>query len=48
MSVFTDLWKEGKTLVIITHDMALARRASRVVEIRDGVITRDVPAERVA
>ena len=48
MSVFTDLWKEGKTLVIITHDMALARRASRVVEIRDGVITRDVPAEQVA
>ena len=41
MSIFTDLWKQGSTLVIITHDPALARRASRVVEIRDGRITSD-------
>jgi putative ABC transport system ATP-binding protein len=41
MSIFTDLWKQGRTLVIITHDPALARRASRVVEIRDGRITSD-------
>ena len=41
MSIFTDLWKQGRTLVIITHDAALARRASRVVEIRDGRITAD-------
>jgi putative ABC transport system ATP-binding protein len=41
MSIFTDLWKQGSTLVIITHDPALARRASRVVEIHDGRITAD-------
>jgi putative ABC transport system ATP-binding protein len=41
MSIFTDLWKQGRTLVIITHDPALAKRASRVVEIRDGVVTGD-------
>ncbi len=41
MTVFTDLWKQGRTLVIITHDPALARRASRVVEIRDGRIVKD-------
>jgi putative ABC transport system ATP-binding protein len=41
MSIFTDLWKQGSTLVIITHDQALARRASRVVEIHDGRITAD-------
>ena len=41
MSIFTDLWQQGSTLVIITHDPALARRASRVVEIRDGRITSD-------
>ena len=41
MSIFTDLWQQGHTLVIITHDSALARRASRVVEIRDGRITAD-------
>ncbi|MFA6958075.1 MAG: ABC transporter ATP-binding protein [Thermoanaerobaculia bacterium] len=41
MSLFGDLWKQGSTLVIITHDQALATRASRVVEIHDGRITRD-------
>ena len=41
MSLFTELWQQGRTLVIITHDPALARRASRVVEIRDGRITAD-------
>jgi putative ABC transport system ATP-binding protein len=41
MSIFTDLWKQGRTLVIITHDSALARRASRMVEVRDGRITDD-------
>ncbi len=38
MSLFTELWQQGRTLVIITHDPALARRASRLVEIRDGKI----------
>ena len=41
MSIFTDLWKQGRTIVIITHDPALAKRAGRVVEIRDGRITAD-------
>ncbi len=41
MSIFTDLWKQGRTVVLITHDPALAKRASRVVEIQDGVIVRD-------
>jgi len=41
MSLFTELWQQGRTLVIITHDAALANRASRIVEIRDGRITAD-------
>jgi putative ABC transport system ATP-binding protein len=41
MSIFTDLWQSGRTVVIITHDPALAKRAGRVVEIRDGRITSD-------
>jgi putative ABC transport system ATP-binding protein len=44
LSLFSDLWKQGSTMLIITHDPALARRASRVVEIRDGRITSDHPA----
>jgi putative ABC transport system ATP-binding protein len=41
MQLFTDLWKQGRTLVVITHDMTLARRAGRVVEVRDGRIISD-------
>jgi len=41
MSLFEELWHQGRTLIVITHDPALARRAGRVVEIRDGVIVRD-------
>jgi putative ABC transport system ATP-binding protein len=44
MSLFEDLWKQGRTLIVITHDPALAKRAGRVVEIRDGVIVRDTGA----
>jgi putative ABC transport system ATP-binding protein len=48
MSLFNELWKSGRTLVIITHDPALAKRASRIVEIRDGRITRDTRNEQAA
>jgi putative ABC transport system ATP-binding protein len=41
MSVFSDLWRQGSTLIVITHDATLARRASRVVEIQDGKILTD-------
>jgi putative ABC transport system ATP-binding protein len=41
MSLFDELSRQGRTLVVITHDMALARRANRIVEIRDGRIVGD-------
>ena len=44
MSLMEQLWKQGRTLIVITHDAALARRAGRIVEIRDGVIVRDSAA----
>ncbi len=48
MSIFNELWQSGRTLVIITHDPALARRASPVVEIRDGRNTSDTRHEAPA
>ena len=48
MGIFLDLAAQGRTLVVITHDLALARRAGRIVEIRDGKIVRDVPAAEAA
>lgn len=41
LSLFVDLWRQGHTLVVITHDAALARRAARVVTIQDGRIVAD-------
>ncbi len=43
LGLFEELWRQGRTMIVITHDMALARRASRIVEIRDGEITSDQP-----
>jgi len=37
MGIFEELWRQGRTVIVITHDAALARRASRVLEIRDGL-----------
>jgi putative ABC transport system ATP-binding protein len=41
MTLFEELWRQGRTVLVITHDTALARRAHRVVEVHDGRITRD-------
>jgi putative ABC transport system ATP-binding protein len=39
MKLLRDLNKQGITLVIITHDMDIARQAGRIVQIRDGHLT---------
>lgn len=39
MELFSDLNKEGVTIVMITHDKTIASNAKRVVNIIDGVIT---------
>ena len=41
MDLFQELWEQGRTVLVITHDPALARRAPRQVEMQDGLITRD-------
>ena len=39
--LFNDLVKQGKTMLMVTHDKELARRVPRMLEIIDGKITRD-------
>ncbi len=39
--LFLDLVSQGKTMVMVTHSRELANRASRVVEIHDGLISSD-------
>jgi putative ABC transport system ATP-binding protein len=38
IDMFVDLWKAGKTVIIISHDVNIAKRAQRVVKLRDGLI----------
>ncbi len=37
--VFTELNKNGQTIIIVTHDVALSKKVRRVVAIRDGKIS---------
>ena len=45
LSVFQELNNQGITVLLVTHEPDIARYAKRTVEIRDGVIRRDVFVE---
>lgn len=38
MELFKRLNKEGKTVVIVTHDPKVAEQCSRIIEVSDGKI----------
>lgn len=38
MGVFKQLNKQGKTVIIVTHDMGVAQQCDRIIEISDGLI----------
>ena len=42
MQMLHDLHEEGNTIVIITHDLNIAKQAERILTIRDGKITSDI------
>lgn len=42
MQMLHDLHEEGNTIVLITHDLGIAKQAERIVTIRDGKITSDI------
>ena len=41
MSVFKELNQQGKTVIIVTHDMGVAEQCDRIIEIADGQIVAD-------
>lgn len=41
MELLTALWRQGRTLILITHDPAVAQMAPRTVRIEDGSILPD-------
>jgi putative ABC transport system ATP-binding protein len=44
VDLLDDVWHSGTTIVMVTHDAAVAQRASRVVSMRDGQVADDVLA----
>ena len=38
LDMFTKLNKEGKTIIMVTHDLNLAKKAKRIIKIKDGRI----------
>jgi putative ABC transport system ATP-binding protein len=41
LKIFEELWAQGHTLVIITHNPYIADCARRVVKLRDGLVEED-------
>jgi putative ABC transport system ATP-binding protein len=46
MKIFQDLHRQGRTIVLITHDQEIARNAGRIIRIADGGIESDELARR--
>ncbi|MCD6130925.1 MAG: ABC transporter ATP-binding protein [Candidatus Hydrothermae bacterium] len=38
LKIFDQLWDEGKTIIVVTHDPEVAAHAKRIIHIRDGKI----------
>lgn len=41
LQLFEQLYSEGKTIVMVTHDMDVANRANRIIRLSDGEIISD-------
>jgi ABC-type lipoprotein export system ATPase subunit len=38
MTIFDKLNKEGKTIILVTHDLSLTKHANKILKIKDGKI----------
>ncbi|WP_217529189.1 ABC transporter ATP-binding protein [Vibrio metschnikovii] len=45
-TLFNQLHQAGRTLIIVTHDVALAQRTRRIITIKDGKVLSDKPVHQ--
>lgn len=43
MELFEQLYEQGNTIIVVTHEEDIARHARRIVRLRDGLIESDEP-----
>jgi putative ABC transport system ATP-binding protein len=41
INIFEELWRQGNTVVMITHDQEISRRTKRIIRLKDGMIEDD-------
>ncbi len=41
MDIFDRIYKDGNTIVMVTHEEDIANHARRIVRLRDGVVEND-------
>jgi len=47
INIFEELWRQGNTVVMITHDPEISRRTKRIIKLKDGMIENDEKNHRV-
>lgn len=45
MRLFHDIHEQGNTIILVTHEEDIAEHAKRIIRLRDGLISSDLPVE---
>lgn len=46
MMLFEELYRQGNTIIVVTHEQEIADHARRIVRLRDGIIEKDEMVEK--